>query len=35
MPILDGMSATKELRKLHSNDEIDLSFTMIYMHSAI
>mmetsp|Transcript_27897 Transcript_27897/g.26934 ORF Transcript_27897/g.26934 Transcript_27897/m.26934 type:complete len:141 (+) Transcript_27897:1316-1738(+) len=35
MPVMNGMEATKELRRLGSLNEIDLSSTLIYMHSAI
>jgi CheY-like chemotaxis protein len=35
MPILDGMRATKELRRMHDEKELNLSNTLIYMHSAI
>ena len=35
MPVMDGMAATSELRKLDSKGKINLSGTKIYMHSAI
>ena len=35
MPVMNGMNATIELRKMHREKMIDLSHTLIYMHSAI
>mmetsp|Transcript_10183 Transcript_10183/g.10161 ORF Transcript_10183/g.10161 Transcript_10183/m.10161 type:complete len:122 (+) Transcript_10183:1834-2199(+) len=35
MPVMNGMEATKELRRLNEIGEIDLSSTLIYIHSAI
>ena len=35
LPILDGLKATTILREMDKNEEIDLSQTKIYMHSAI
>mmetsp|Transcript_29838 Transcript_29838/g.28997 ORF Transcript_29838/g.28997 Transcript_29838/m.28997 type:complete len:155 (+) Transcript_29838:361-825(+) len=35
MPIMNGMEATKELRKLHVAGEVSLSRTLIFIHSAI
>jgi CheY-like chemotaxis protein len=35
MPIMDGASATKELKRLSQVGSIDLTKTLIYMHSAI
>lgn len=35
MPVMNGVKATLALRKLHEDKIIDLSNTLIYMHSAI
>ena len=35
MPIMNGMKAATKLRKLSNLKIIDLSGTLIYMHSAI
>ena len=35
MPVMDGVSATRRLRELHTRGQIDLTKTKIYMHSAI
>ena len=35
MPVMDGMKATKELRRMDKVGEINLKGTLIYMHSAI
>ena len=35
MPIMNGMEATKNLRRMDIEGRIDLSRTQIYMHSAI
>lgn len=35
MPIMNGVNATIQLRKMHTEKEVDLSHTLIYMHSAI
>lgn len=35
MPVMNGMKATKKLRKLHKQKKVDLTDTFIVRHSAI
>ena len=35
MPVMNGMNAAIELRKMHREKILDLSHTLIFMHSAI
>lgn len=35
MPVMNGMQSTKQLRKMHDIKQINLTNTLIYMHSAI
>ena len=35
MPVMNGIEATKLMREMNKQGEINLNHTLIYMHSAI